>query len=265
MLEFDGIQKMLGYTRRACADYNMIEDGDRIAVGVSGGKDSLALLCFLAKLKRFYEKKYEIIAVTLDAGFPGADLSNITNLCKDLEIEHHIIPTDIYDIVFNIRKEKFPCSLCANLRRGALNTAAKELGCNKIALGHHKSDVIETTLMGMLYGGQIQGMLPKLKSTNFEGMELIRPLYLVREKDIAAWARYNELEFVRCACSVTDSASEDFGSKRAEIKALIAELRKKNDQIDINIFRSAENVNLETIIGYRKRDKQVSFLDEYNR
>lgn len=151
------------------------------------------------------------------------------------------------------------------MRRGYLYRFAKELGCNKIALGHHFDDVIETVLMSMLYGAEMRTMMPKLHSLNFEGMELIRPLYLVREKDISAWARYNELEFVRCACSVTDSASEDFGSKRAEVKELLTQLRKTNSQIDINIFRSAENVNLETIIGYRKGDTHVSFLDDYNR
>ena len=180
-----------------------------------------------------------------------------------------IVFTDLRDrsgliqIIFEERKEKNPCSLCAKMRRGALHNAAKEAGCNVVALGHHFDDVIETILMSMLYAAEMRTMMPKLHSLNFEGMELIRPLYLVKEKDIAAWARYNELEFVRCACSVTDSQSEEFGSKRAEVKELVAQLRKTNPQIDINIFRSAENVNLETIIGYRKGENYVSFLDDY--
>jgi len=178
-----------------------------------------------------------------------------------LAIPAHIFDSPIFTVVE--KQSQSPCYLCARMRRGYLYKFAQSLGCNKIALGHHFDDVIETTLLSMLYAAEMRTMMPKLHSKNYPGMELIRPLYLVKEKDILAWARYNDLQFLRCACSVTDRENEDFGSKRAEVKALVSELRKKNDQIDINIFRSAENVNLETIISYHKGVQYTSFLDDY--
>ena len=243
-------------------DYQMIQAGDKIAVCISGGKDSFLLAKCLQELQRHgSEVPFELEFIVMDPGYRPENRRRIEALLEELDIPAHIYDSPIFSVVE--KQEGSPCYLCARMRRGYLYKFAKELGCNKIALGHHFDDVIETILMSMLYAAEMRTMMPKLHSLNFEGMELIRPLYLVREKDITAWARYNELEFVRCACSVTDSASEDFGSKRAEVKELVAQLRKTNPQIDINIFRSAENVNLETIIGYRKGDKQVSFLDEY--
>lgn len=245
-------------------DYRMIEAGDKIAVCISGGKDSFLLAKCLQELHRHgSEVPFELEFIVMDPGYRPENRKRIEKLLQELDIPAHIYDSPIFSVVE--KQEGSPCYLCARMRRGYLYKFAKELGCNKIALGHHFDDVIETILMSMLYAAEMRTMMPKLHSLNFEGMELIRPLYLVREKDIAAWARYSELEFVRCACSVTDSASEDFGSKRAEVKDLLAQLRKTNPQIDINIFRSAENVNLETIIGYRKGDTYTSFLDEYNR
>ena len=245
-------------------DYQMIQAGDKIAVCISGGKDSFLLAKCLQELQRHgSEVPFELEYIVMDPGYRPENRRRIEALLQEMELPAHIFESPIFSVVD--KQESSPCYLCARMRRGYLYRFAKELGCNKIALGHHFDDVIETILMSMLYGAEMRTMMPKLHSLNFEGMELIRPLYLVHEKDITAWARYNELEFVRCACSVTDSSSEEFGSKRAEVKSLIAELRKKNDQIDINIFRSAENVNLETIIGYHKGDTHTSFLDEYER
>ena len=244
-------------------DYQMIQAGDKIAVCISGGKDSFLLAKCLQELQRHgSEVPFELEFIVMDPGYRPENRDRIQELLDELQIPAHIYESSIFDVV---EKQKgSPCYLCARMRRGYLYKFAKELGCNKIALGHHFDDVIETTLMSMLYTAEMRTMMPKLHSLNFPGMELIRPLYLVKEKDITAWARYNQLEFVRCACSVTDRANEEFGSKRAEVKALIADLRKKNDQIDINIFRSAENVNLETIISYHKGDAYTSFLDDYN-
>ena len=245
-------------------DYQMIQAGDKIAVCISGGKDSFLLAKCLQELQRHgSEVPFELEYIVMDPGYRPENRKRIEELLSEMQLSAHIFDSPIFSVVE--KQEGSPCYLCARMRRGYLYRFAKELGCNKIALGHHFDDVIETVLMSMLYGAEMRTMMPKLHSLNFEGMELIRPLYLVREKDISAWARYNELEFVRCACSVTDSASEDFGSKRAEVKELLTQLRKTNSQIDINIFRSAENVNLETIIGYRKGDTHVSFLDDYNR
>ena len=244
-------------------DYQMIQAGDKIAVCISGGKDSFLLAKCLQELQRHgSEVPFDLEYIVMDPGYRPENRKRIEELLAEMQLPAHIFESPIFSVVE--KQEGSPCYLCARMRRGYLYRFAKELGCNKIALGHHFDDVIETVLMSMLYGAEMRTMMPKLHSLNFEGMELIRPLYLVREKDISAWARYNELEFVRCACSVTDSASEDFGSKRAEIKELLTQLRKTNSQIDINIFRSAENVNLETIIGYRKGDTHVSFLDDYN-
>lgn len=244
-------------------DYQMIQAGDKIAVCISGGKDSFLLAKCLQELQRHgSEVPFELEFIVMDPGYLPENRRRIQGLLDELQIPAHIYESSIFDVVE--KQNGSPCYLCARMRRGYLYKFAKELGCNKIALGHHFDDVIETTLMSMLYAAEMRTMMPKLHSLNFPGMELIRPLYLVKEKDITAWARYNQLEFVRCACSVTDRTNEDFGSKRAEVKALITDLRKMNDQIDINIFRSAENVNLETIISYHKGDVYTSFLDDYN-
>ena len=245
----------------ALKDYQMIQAGDRIAVCISGGKDSFVLAKCLQELQRHgSEVPFELEFLVMDPGYRPENRRRIEELLEIMQIPAHIFDSQIFSVVE--KQEGTPCYLCARMRRGYLYKYAQQLGCNKIALGHHFDDVIETIMMSMLYAAEMRTMMPKLHSIHYPGMELIRPLYLVREKDIEAWARYNDLSFIRCACSVTDSRENQ--SKRAEIKALLAELRKVNPQSDINIFRSAENVNLETIISYRKRDQYHSFLDEYD-
>ncbi len=244
-------------------DYRMIEAGDRIAVCISGGKDSILLAKCLQELQRHgSEVPFELEYLVMDPGYRPENRRQIEDNLQLLGLKAHFFDSPIFSVVEK-QTGGSPCYLCARMRRGYLYKYARELGCNKIALGHHFDDVIETILMSMLYGAQMRTMMPKLHSTNFEGMELIRPLYLVHEKDIVSWARYNKLEFLRCACAVTDASREDVVSKRAEIKSLIANLRKVNPQIDQNIFRSAENVNLETILGYHKGEHTVTFLEDY--
>jgi len=242
-------------------DYQMIQAGDRIAVCISGGKDSFILAKCLQELQRHgSEAPFELEFLVMDPGYRPENRRRIEELLVEMQIPAHIFESPIFSVVE--KQEGTPCYLCARMRRGYLYKYAQQLGCNKIALGHHFDDVIETTMMSMLYAAEMRTMMPKLHSIHYPGMELIRPLYLVREKDIEAWARYNDLSFIRCACSVTDSRENS--SKRAEIKQLLATLRKTNPQSDINIFRSAENVNLETVISYHKGDEYHSFLDEYD-
>lgn len=241
--------------------YQMIESGDRIAVCISGGKDSMLLAKCLQELQRHgSEVPFALEFVVMDPGYRPENRRQIEENARLLRLPIHIYESPIFRIVEQ-QQTGSPCYLCARMRRGYLYKYARELGCNKIALGHHYDDVIETILMSMLYGAEMRTMMPKLRSANFPGMELIRPLYLVREKAILNWAAYNDLHFIRCACSVTDGTQSE--SKRAEIKALLAQLRQVNRQIDQNIFRSAENVNLETVLGYHKGDHRVSFLDAY--
>jgi len=268
------LKKLLSYTRQAVDDYKLIKEGDHIAVGISGGKDSLTLLYALAGLRRFYPKKFTLTAITVDLGYDSFDLTPIKQLCEELKVPYHIVKTEIARILFHGDSvsdkavKGSPCALCAKMRKGALNEAAQELGCNKIALGHHYDDVIETILMGMLYGSQIQTMMPKLHSTNFEGMELIRPLYLVREDDIKAWRDYNNLRFIQCACKFTDTCTtcnnEENKSKRVEIKELIKTLKQTNPYVEGNIFKSIENVNLDTVVAYKKDGVKHHFLDTYD-
>ena len=247
----------------ALKDYKMIEAGDRIAVCISGGKDSFVLAKCLQELQRHgSEVPFELEFLVMDPGYRPENRRRIEQQLEEMQLPAHIFESPIFSVVEK-QQEGTPCYLCARMRRGYLYKFAQQLGCNKIALGHHFDDVIETTLMSMLYAAEMRTMMPKLRSTNFPDMELIRPLYGVREKDIVNWAKYNDLQFIRCACSVTDSEREENGSKRAEIKALLAQLRKVNRQIDVNIFRSAENVNLETILSYHKGEEYHSFLDEY--
>ncbi len=248
----------------ALKDYRMIAAGDRIAVCLSGGKDSFLLAKCLQELQRHgSEVPFELEYIVMDPGYRPENRRRIEELLELMQLPAHIFDSPIFSVVE--KQEMSPCYLCARMRRGYLYKFAQQLGCNKIALGHHFDDVIETILMSMLYGAEMRTMMPKLHSRNFPGMELIRPLYQVREKDILNWSRHNDLEFIRCACSVTASENEDGGSKRTEIKALLAQLRKVNPQIDINIFRSVENVKLETLIGYHKGETTVSFLDNYDR
>ena len=261
------LQRLLSLTRQAVDEFHMIEEGDKIAVGISGGKDSLTLLYALSYLQRFYPKHFTIEAITVHPGYEGFDLSPVQALCDELEVPYTIVHTQISEILFEARKESHPCALCAKLRKGAFNEKALELGCNKIALGHHYDDVIETILMGMLYSGKIETMMPKLHSTNFEGMELIRPMYLIKEADIIGWRDYNQLNFIQCACRFTENCATcggGRGSKRDEMKELIAQFREESNLIEKNIFRSVHNVNLRTIIGYHKDDDIYNFLDDYD-
>jgi tRNA(Ile)-lysidine synthase TilS/MesJ/rhodanese-related sulfurtransferase len=251
---------------KACKTYKLIEDGDRIAVCISGGKDSMLMAKLFQEIKNHRQKEFELTFLVMDHGYNKENRALIESNADALGIPITVFESTIFDTVDTI--EKNPCYLCARMRRGYLYSKAKELGCNKIALGHHYDDVIETILMGMIHGAQIQTMMPKLHSTNFEGMELIRPMYLVREADICAWRDYNDLHFLQCACHFTDTCTtchEDgtTSSKRLETKKLIAELKKTNPFIESNIFRSVENVNLDTVIEYKKDGVRHNFLDEY--
>lgn len=250
----------------ACKNYRLVNNGDKIAVCISGGKDSMLLAMCMKHLKRISNVDFELEFICMDPGYNEANRKQIEENCKKLEIPVKIFESDIFDITTSVGGS--PCYLCARMRRGHLYAKAKELGCNKIALGHHLSDVIETTLMGMFYGSQLQAMLPKLKSTNFEGMELIRPLYCVNENAVIKWREYNNLTFIQCACRFVDeySHSEDGigDSKRQEIKQLIRDLKKINPDIEHNIFKSIHNVKLDTFIGYKQHGIEHSFLEEFD-
>lgn len=252
---------------RAVKEYRLIEDGDRIAVCISGGKDSMLMAKLFQELARHGNRNFEPVFLVMNPGYNELNYQRILDNAALLNIPITVFRTEIFDTVAEVGDS--PCYLCARMRRGYLYSKAKELGCNKIALGHHYDDVIETILMGMLYGAQIQTMMPKLHSTNFEGMELIRPLYLIREADIIRWAAYNELHFIQCACRFTESCAScggtEKGSKRAEIKALIQELSEKSPYIEKNIFRSVENVNLNTVIAYKQDGVEHHFLEHYDK
>ena len=250
---------------RAIVEYQLVQENDKIAVCISGGKDSMLLAKLFQELKKYSKFDFEVVYLVMDPGYSPANRQIIEANAKKLNLPVTIFESDIFESVFNV--EKSPCYLCARMRRGHLYSKAKELGCNKIALGHHYDDVIETILMGMLYGAQVQTMMPKLHSTNFEGMELIRPLYLVREDDIKAWRDYNNLSFIQCACKFTDTCSTCGGentSKRVEVKELIKQMKKVNPFVEGNIFRSVENVNLSTVIAYKKNGVKHHFLDDYD-
>lgn len=246
----------------AIQEFQMVEENDRIAVCISGGKDSMLLAKCMQELKRHSDTNFEIIFIVMDPGYNKMNRERIEYNAKIMEIPVEFFESNIFNVVSDIQQN--PCYLCARMRRGCLYEYAKSKGCNKIALGHHFDDVIETLLMSILYGSQIQGMLPKLMSTNHKGMELIRPLCLVKEKDIINWSISNELEFIRCACRFTeglDLGKED--SKRKEIKELIKSLKKVYPNVDMNIFRSMYNVNLDTLIEYKKDGIRHSYLDDY--
>ena len=248
-------------------EYDMIRDGDRIAVCISGGKDSMLMAKLFQELERHGKKNFEVEYLVMNPGYNDINYQTILDNAKFLEVPITVFESDIFDTVAKDDIGGSPCYLCARMRRGHLYSQAQKLGCNKIALGHHFDDVIETIVMGMLYGGQIQTMMPKIHSTNFEGMELIRPMYLIREDDIKHWRDYNKLHFIQCACRFTESCAScggtEKGSKRAEIKELIKMLSERSDVIEKNIFRSVENVNLNTIIAYKKDGVKHHFLDEY--
>lgn len=246
----------------AINDYDLIQEGDKIAVCISGGKDSMLMAKLFQELKRHNKFPFEVEYIVMDPGYSTPNRKQIENNAAMLNVPVKIFESDIFNSVFHI--EKSPCYICARMRRGYLYNQAKSLGCNKIALGHHYDDVIETILMGMLYGGQVQTMMPKLHSTNFEGMELIRPMYLIREEDIKRWRDYNHLTFLQCACKFTEMSNEkEELSKRLEIKNMIKELKKVNPQVESNIFKSVQNVNLDTIIGYKKNSIKHNFLENY--
>lgn len=251
---------------KAINTYELVKEHDRIAVCISGGKDSMLMAKLFQELKRHNKFSFELIFLVMDPGYSKENRRVIEQNAKLMGIPITIFESNIFDAVDTI--EKSPCYVCARMRRGYLYKKAQELGCNKIALGHHYDDVIETILMGMLYGAQIQTMMPKLQSKNFEGMELIRPLYLIREDDIKHWRDYNDLYFLQCACHFTDTCSscKDDGtnnSKRLEIKKLIAELKKINPYVEANIFKSVENVNLNTIIAFKQDGVKHHFLERY--
>ena len=248
-------------------EYSLVNEGDVIACCISGGKDSMLMAKLFQELKRHRKVNFEVKFLVMDPGYSKANRELIESNAKKLGIPITVFESDIFESVFDI--EQSPCYLCARMRRGHLYAKAKELGSNKIALGHHYDDVIETILMGMLYGSQIQTMMPKLHSTNFEGMELIRPMYYVREEDIIKWSQYNDLRFLQCACKFTEECSraeaeeKEEKSKRKEIKKLIAELKKTNQYVETNIFNSVYNVNVDTVIEYKKNGIRHNFLDEY--
>ena len=251
---------------KAINEYDLVKEGDCIAVCISGGKDSMLMAKLFQELKLHNKFDFTVKFLVMDPGYNKENRALIEENAGKLNIPIEVFHSGIFDSVFNI--EKSPCYICARMRRGHLYAFAKELGCNKIALGHHYDDVIETILMGMLYGAQIQTMMPKLHSTNFQGMELIRPLYLVREDDICRWRDYNNLHFLQCACHFTETCStchEDgtTSSKRLEIKKLIKKLKESNPYIEGNIFKSVENVNLDTVIEYKKNGVRHNFLDTY--
>ncbi|MFR5867300.1 MAG: ATP-binding protein [Oscillospiraceae bacterium] len=251
---------------KAINTYDLVKEGDKIAVCISGGKDSMLMAKLFQELKLHNKFEFEVKFLVMDPGYSPENRKVIEENARKLNIPITIYESDIFESVYNV--EKSPCYLCARMRRGYLYKFAKDMDCNKIALGHHYDDVIETILMGMLYSGQVQTMMPKLHSTNYEGMELIRPLYLIREQDIKSWCRYNDLHFIQCACKFTDTCTtcnnEENRSKRVEIKELIKTLKQVNPYVEGNIFKSVENVSLEAIVAYKIDGVKHSFLETYD-
>jgi tRNA(Ile)-lysidine synthase TilS/MesJ len=246
-------------------EYQLIKEGDKIAVCISGGKDSMLMAKCMQHLQKYSEFNFDVEYLVMDPGYNPINRQVIIDNAECLNIPIKIFESNIFDVVAGA--DRSPCYLCAKMRRGHLYKNAQDLGCNKIALGHHFDDVIETILMSMLYGAEIRTMMPKLHSTNYKGMELIRPMYMVKEADIIAWKRYNELQFIQCACRFTENCvlgDNGGGSKREEMKVLIKKFRQTNSNIEMNIFKSVHNVNLETLIGYRDGEIQHKFLDEYD-
>ena len=251
---------------KAINTYDLVKEGDKIAVCISGGKDSMLMAKLFQELKLHNKFEFEVKFLVMDPGYSPENRKVIEENARKLNIPITIYESDIFESVYNV--EKSPCYLCARMRRGYLYKFAKDMDCNKIALGHHYDDVIETILMGMLYSGQVQTMMPKLHSTNYEGMELIRPLYLIREQDIKSWCRYNDLHFIQCACKFTDTCTtcnnEENRSKRVEIKELIKTLKQVNPYVEGNIFKSVENVSLEAIVAYKIDGVKHSFFETYD-
>ena len=256
-------KKLLEPFTKACRDYELISEGDRIAVCISGGKDSVLMAKLFQEIQKHRKVEFDLVFLAMDPGFNEKNRILLESNAKALGIPLVLFNSSIFEEVNNASGS--PCYICARKRRGYLYSKAKELSCNKIALGHHYDDVIETILMGMLYGGQIQSMMPKLRSRHYEGMELIRPMYLIRENDICEWRDYNELKFLRCACLrfKKDSQDGDASSARLEIKKLISSLKEKNPSVEANIFKSVENIDLNSVIAYKKDGKKKCFLDDY--
>lgn len=251
---------------KAVKEYQLINENDKIMVCISGGKDSFLMAKCIQELERHSDVKFEAKYVVMDPGYNKKNREYIIENAKKLNIPITIFESNIFEVVSSVGDS--PCYLCARMRRGYLYSKAQELGCNKISLGHHFNDVIETTLLSMFYGSEIKTMLPKLHSENFPGLELIRPLYLIREKDVLAWRDYNNLAFLNCACKFTElisSVEKENISKRKEIKKLIASLKEVNPNIDNNIFNSINNINLNTVLGYKKDGVKYSFLDDYDK
>ena len=250
---------------KAVQDYELISENDNIMVCISGGKDSFLLAKCIQELIRHGKVKFNAHYVSMNPGYNEANKKLILENAKEMNIPLEMFESDIFDAVSNFDLN-MSCYMCARMRRGYLYSKAKELGCNKIALGHHFDDVIETTLLSMFYGSEIKTMMPKLHSDNFEGLELIRPLYLVKEEDIISWKNSNDLKFLNCACRFTENSSIDENvSKRKEIKNLIKELKKNNKNIDHNIFKSLDNVNLNCVLGVKKDKQYKSFLEDYDK
>ena len=245
--------------------YELISEGDHVAVCISGGKDSMLLAVLMRLLQKISEVPFSVTYLVMDPGYNKINRKKIEDNAAMLNIPVNVFESDIFSVADSVTKS--PCYLCARMRRGHLYAKAKELGCNKIALGHHMSDVIETTLMGMMYGSQLQGMMPRIKSTNFSGMELIRPMYCILEDDIISWKNYNELSFIQCACHFTEKMSETGDgvgeSKRQEIKMLIKELKKTNPAVEYNLFTSIHNVNVDTFVSYKLKGEEHSFLENF--
>ena len=242
--------------------YRLIQTGDKIAVCISGGKDSMLMAKLIQQLQKHSDVPFEAVYLVMDPGYNAANRAKIEQNAALLRIPVTVFETNIFHVANKTKVS--PCYLCARMRRGHLYAKARELGCNKIALGHHMSDVVETTLMGMMYGSQLQGMLPRLKSTNYEGMELIRPMYCIHEKDIIAWKNHNKLEFIQCACRFTENSEAGAeGSKRLETKLLIKQLKRGNPNVELNIFNSIHKANVDTLVGYKLHNEEHSFLEKF--
>ena len=250
---------------KAVIEYKLIEENDKIMVCISGGKDSFLLAKCIEEIKKHGKFDFEVHYVCMNPGYNEKNRELILSNARTMNVNLEMFDSDIFDIVKDV--DRSPCYLCARMRRGCLYAKAKELGCNKIALGHHFDDVIETTLLSMFYGAELKTMMPKLHSENFEGLELIRPLYLVKEDDIIAWAKYNGLKFLNCACRFTEENynKDETNSKRLEMKRLIKELKENNPNIDYNVFKALDNINMNCILGWKDDKKYHSFLDEYEK
>lgn len=251
---------------RAIKDYELINEGDKIMVCISGGKDSFLLAKCMQEIKRHGQVDFDVKYVCMNPGYSEKNLLMIMENAKTLDIPLEIFNSDVFEVAEKLAEEN-PCYMCARMRRGFLYSKAQELGCNKIALGHHFDDVVETTLLSMFYGSEIKTMMPKLHSDNFDGLELIRPLYLVKERDVINWRNSNNLTFLNCACKFTERVSieGDKVSKRKEIKELIKKLREVNPNIDSNIFKSMDNVNLSCVLGTKRNGEYRSFLEDYDK